>query len=292
MNFYSDESLIQQLPGFKNNYTTVNGVNLHYVTGGQGSPLVLIPGWPQTWWSYRKIMPILAEKHSLIVVDLRGMGSSEKPLDGYTKKYMAQDIQSLITHLGHQKINIAGHDIGAAVAFSYAANFPESTDKLIILDTPHPDENIYKLPMMPIGNPVFPWWLAFNQVKQLPEELLEGRYDILQNYIFNHLLIDPETINEFDRKVYAEAYNNKAAIRSANAWYQAFTEDIQDIKQYKKITLPAIGIGSPESKEMLGYFFSTYIDNSRIEEIENSGHFVHEEKPLATALLIMDFLDH
>ncbi|GAA6767081.1 hypothetical protein AAFH68_30290 [Flavobacterium sp. CGRL1] len=86
MNLYNDESLIQQLPGFKNNYTTVNGVNLHYATGGQGSPLVLIPGWPQTWWSYRKIMPILAEKHSLIVVDLRGMGSSEKPLDGYTKK--------------------------------------------------------------------------------------------------------------------------------------------------------------------------------------------------------------
>lgn len=290
MNLYNDESLIQQLPGFKNNYTTVNGVNLHYVTGGQGSPLVLIPGWPQTWWSYRKIMPILAEKHSLIVVDLRGMGSSEKPLDGYTKKNMAQDIQLLIAHLGHKKINIAGHDIGAAVAFSYAANFPENTDKLIILDTPHPDENIYKLPMMPIGNPLFPWWLAFNQVKQLPEELLEGRYDILQNYIFNHLLIDPEAINEFDRKVYAEAYNNKDAIRSSNGWYQAFTEDIQDIKQYKKVQIPAFGIGSQEGAKMLSFFFSLYLENFSIEEIENSGHFIHEEKPELTALLINNFL--
>lgn len=290
MNLYSDESLIQQLPGFKNNYTTVNEVNIHYVTGGHGSPLVLIPGWPETWWSYHKIMPILAEKHSLIVIDLRGMGSSEKPLEGYTKKNMAKDIHELITHLGHQKINITGHDIGAAVAFSYAANFPESTDKLIILDTPHPDENIYKLPMMPIGNPVFPWWLAFNQVKQLPEELLEGRYDVLQNYIFNHLLVDPEAINDFDRKVYAEAYNNKNAIRSSNGWYQAFTQDIQDIKKYKKVSIPAMGIGSPEGAKMLSFFFSVYLEDFSIEEIENSGHFVHEEKPEITALLINKFL--
>ncbi|MFH7000944.1 alpha/beta fold hydrolase [Flavobacterium bizetiae] len=291
MNLYSDESLIKQLPGFKNNYTTVNGVNLHYVTGGHGKPLVLIPGWPQTWWSYRKIMPILAEKYSLIVIDLRGMGSSGKPLDGYTKKNMAKDIQSLIAHLGHKKINIAGHDIGAAVAFSYAANFAENTDKLIVLDTPHPDENIYKLPMMPIGNPVFPWWLAFNQVKLLPEELLEGRYDLLQNYIFDQLLINSEIINDFDRKVYAEAYNNKEAIRSSNGWYQAFTEDIKDIKKYEKISIPAIGIGSPEGAKMLSFFFSHYLDNFTIEEIENSGHFIHEEQPAATASLIMNFLN-
>lgn len=288
---YNDEALIQHLPDFKNNYELVNGIKIHYVTGATGKPLVLIPGWPQTWWSYHKIMPILAKKYSLIVIDLRGMGSSDKPLDGYTKKSMATDVLSLITQLGYEKVTIAGHDIGASVAFSYAANFPKNTDKLVLLDTPHPDENMYKLPMLPVGAKIYPWWIAFNQVSELPENLLEGRYDILQNWIFDQLLINKEAINSFDRKVYAAAYENKDAIRSSNEWYRAFTQDIQDIKNIKKITAPTIGIGSLDGVEMFKYALPPYIDDLQFKVVNNSGHFIIEENPNDTAEFIIDFVD-
>ncbi|KUJ59553.1 alpha/beta hydrolase [Flavobacteriaceae bacterium CRH] len=288
---YNDDALVKQLSGFKNNYQLANGIKIHYVTGGQGEPLVLIPGWPQTWWSYRKIMPILAKKYSLIVIDLRGMGSSEKPLEGYAKKTMATDVLSLITQLGYKKVNIAGHDIGASVAFSYAANFPESTDKLILLDTPHPDENMYKLPMLPIGAKIYPWWIAFNQVNELPENLLEGRYHILQNWIFDKLLINKEAINSFDRKVFSKAYDNKEAIRSSNEWYKAFTQDILDMKTIEKITVPTIGIGSVDGVEMFKYSLPPYINDLQLKVINNSGHFIHEENPDQTAQSIIDFLN-
>ncbi|MDT7614624.1 MAG: hypothetical protein QOF00_2071, partial [Pseudonocardiales bacterium] len=91
-----DAELVRSLPGdFRNGYANVNGVRLHYVAGGQGEPLILLPGWPQTWWQYHKIMPSLAARYRVIAVDLRGMGGSGKPQDGYDKKTMARDIYEL-----------------------------------------------------------------------------------------------------------------------------------------------------------------------------------------------------
>ncbi len=286
----SDENLVKLLPGFSNKYSSVNGINIHYVTGGKGQPLVLLPGWPQTWWSYNKIMPLLAERYKVVAVDIRGMGSSDKPLDGYEKKNMAKDILELILALGYDKVTIAGHDIGANVAFSFAANYPQHTHKLIMLDTPHPDENMYKLPMLPVGMPVYPWWVAFNQVKGLPEELLEGRSSVLLNWIFDLMLLDKEAISDFDRSVYANAYDNKENIRAGNAWYQTFTKDIEDCKQYKKIESPVIAIGTPSGCAMLGYFLAPFSDSVEVKEIEHSGHFIMEENPEQVVNAITGFL--
>src|SRR5476649_359473 len=120
----SDAALVKSLPGFKNSYADVNGVRLHYVQGGKGEPLVLLPGWPETWWTFHKIMPALAQQYTVITVDLRGMGNSSKPADGYDKKTMAKDIYELVKSLGYDRANVAGHDIGSAVAYSYAQNYP------------------------------------------------------------------------------------------------------------------------------------------------------------------------
>src|SRR5579871_6292556 len=119
--------------GFTNQFTTVNGIQLHYVEGGEGEPLVLIPGWPETWWAYHKVMPLLASKYRLLVLDIRGMGDSDKPLAGYEKKNMAKDVYQLVRKLGYDKVHVCGHDIGAHVAFSFAANYAAATGKVILL---------------------------------------------------------------------------------------------------------------------------------------------------------------
>jgi len=289
---YSDEELIKSLPNFSNHYAEVNGTRLHYVSGGQGEPLILIPGYPETWWAYHKVMPLLASKYYVVVAEMRGMGSSDKSVSGYDKKNMAKDIYELVKILGLEKVNIGGHDIGAHVAFSFAANYPETTSKLIILDTPHPDENMYQLPMLPIpgANYLYPWWLAFNQVKELPEQLLEGRMDILINYLFNNLIVDKQSITDFDKSIYTSAYNSIEAIRASNAWYQAFPQDIEDQKAYDKLCMPVIGIGG-SGYQMLQMSLTNTAVNLQLKKIEKSGHFILSEKPNDVAEYIIEFLE-
>jgi pimeloyl-ACP methyl ester carboxylesterase len=288
---YSDKELIKSLPNFTNGNADVNGTKLHYVIGGQGEPLILIPGYPETWWAYHKVMPILAEKYLVIVVEMRGMGSSAKPSDGYEKKNMAKDIFELVKKLGYEKVHIGGHDIGAHVAFSFAANYSDTTSKLIILDTPHPDAGMYQLPMLPIlgANYLYPWWLAFNQVKELPEQLLEGRMNIMIDWLFGQLLKDPKSISDFDKAVYASAYNSKEGIRASNSWYQAFSQDIEDSKTYDKLNMPVIGIGG-SGYDMLQMSLPNTITDLQLKKVEESGHFILAEKPDVTAKFIIDFL--
>lgn len=288
---YTDKELIKSLPNFANNYAEVNGTRLHYIKGGQGEPLILIPGYPETWWAYHKVMPILAEKYCVVVVEMRGMGSSDKPTDGYEKKNMAKDIYELVKQLGYQKVFIGGHDIGAHVAFSFATNFPEATSKLIMLDTPHPDAGMYQLPMLPIlgANYLYPWWLAFNQVKELPEQLLEGRMNIVIEWLFKNLLVDQNSISDFDKAVYEYAYNSKDAIRASNAWYQAFPQDIEDSKTYKKLNMPVLGIGG-SGYGMLEMALPNATTDLQLKKVEECGHFILAEKLNETAKFITEFL--
>jgi pimeloyl-ACP methyl ester carboxylesterase len=146
----SDAELVKQLKGFKDGtITTPDGIRVHYVEGGQGDPLILLPGWPQTWWEYHKIVPVLPTHFHVIAVDIRGMRGSSKPQDGYDKKTMAKDIYALVSQTGFKKVNIAGHDIGSMVGFAFAANYLDAIQKLALLEAPHPNEYTMKRPMLP-----------------------------------------------------------------------------------------------------------------------------------------------
>ena len=117
------------VPGFSERFADVNGVRLHYTIGGQGSPVVLLHGFAQTSKMWRPLMPLLAARHTVIVPDLRGAGESAKPEGGYDKKTMAVDIHELTRSLGFDRVAIVGHDIGLMVAYAYAAQFPQSTER-------------------------------------------------------------------------------------------------------------------------------------------------------------------
>jgi pimeloyl-ACP methyl ester carboxylesterase len=137
----SDEELVQLLPGFTNRYANVNGIRLHYVEGGHGDPLILLPEWPETWWAYYKAMPLLAPEFHVIVVDMTDSESD--------KKTRIKNVLALIKKLGYDKVHIGVHDIGAPIAFSIASDFPEVTSKVIILATPFPDLGMYHPPNLP-----------------------------------------------------------------------------------------------------------------------------------------------
>src|SRR5215469_15009981 len=116
----------------------VNGVQIHYVIGGRGDPVVLLHGCPETWYEWRHVMPALAKNYTAIAPDLRGLGDSSKPSTGYDGKTVAEDIHELVTQLGFKTIFLVGHDIGSFVAYSYAAAHPSEIKKLVIMDVPPP----------------------------------------------------------------------------------------------------------------------------------------------------------
>ena len=296
----SDAALVRSLSGFENGYAEVNGTRLHYVAGGKGQPLILLPGWPETWWEFHLVMPLLAARYHVIAVDLRGMGGSSKPKAGYDKKTMAEDIYQLVRLLGYDRVNVAGHDIGSMVAFSFAANHPEATLKLALLDVPHPDETIMEFRMLPeVGkfgakiddqHPGYPWWFAFHQVEGLPEKVLDGHFSIYQDFVMDYLLKESKSIGKRDRAVYAAAYSTRDAFRAGDAWYQAFPQDVIDVKTYKKLEMPVLGLAST-GYDWLKASVTPKATNFRLVKVENSGHFIQEEQPEVMVKLFLEFFN-
>ena len=127
----------------------VKGVSLHYVAGGSGPPLLLLTGWPQTWWAYHTVMPTLARTRRVIAIDVRGMGGSQKPTGGYDKKTIGSHIAALVKALALGKVDVVGHDIGSMVAYSFAAQYPELIRRLVLLDVAPPDAALAKWPLLP-----------------------------------------------------------------------------------------------------------------------------------------------
>jgi pimeloyl-ACP methyl ester carboxylesterase len=294
----SDAELARSLEGdFRSEHVTAAGLRLHYVAGGTGRPLVLLPGWPETWWEFRKVMPSLAAAgRRVIAVDLPGMGGSDKPATGYDKKTMAGVIHGLVRALGYDQVDIAGHDVGSQVAFSFAVNHPEATRKVAMLDILHPDPSLYELRMLPVpGVPIHPWWFAFNQVPDLPAKLLAGRFRYFVDWLFDNFLGDRENVNSLDRAVYAHAYDDPAAIRGGNAWFGTFGQDIIDLGGYGKVTAPLLGMVSNLADgmfaEQMEATLPTQGTDVEVVRVPDVGHYFVDEAPRAVIDRFDEFFD-
>ena len=166
--------------------TSVNGIQLHYVMGdkGEGDPIVLLHGFPQSWYEWWHIIhQLIANNYTVIAPDLRGLGDSERPETGYDKKTVAEDIYQLVKKLGYSKIYLVAHDWGAAVAYSYAAAHPEDVNKMVILDIILPGFGLEEAANF---SPNGLWHLSFHAVRDLPEKLIDGKEDIYLNWFYDH----------------------------------------------------------------------------------------------------------
>ncbi|WP_053663839.1 alpha/beta fold hydrolase [Streptomyces sp. MMG1121] len=267
-----------ELDGFEHAYARVNGVRLHYVIGGSGDPLVLLPGWPRTWWQYRKVMPALAEHFRVIVCEYRGMGDSEKPEAGYGKANMAQDIYELVRHLGYDQVNIAGEDVGSWIAYFFAATHPESTWRLAMWDPGAPDPVLASLSALPASAETNAWHFGFNQLDNLPEQLLADRYHILMDWLAEEFAVDPEAIDRESRAIYARAYDSPEAIRAVAGWYRTLSQDIQEAAHHPKLSMPVLVPGG-KFLELSRASNEHRATDIRFVEIPGAGHYLSEERP-------------
>jgi alpha-beta hydrolase superfamily lysophospholipase len=172
---------------FSHHTIPLNGIQLHYVMGGQGDPVVLLHGWPETWYEWRHVMPVLAKNYTVIAPDLRGHGDSSKPPTGYDGKTLAEDIYQLVTKLGYKSIFLVGHDVGVLAAYPYAAEHPSEVKKLVVMESPIPG---FLPPPTPGMAPV--WHLTFHQAPDRKCLLMEKNENTFPGSIKMKHIIRPQ----------------------------------------------------------------------------------------------------
>ncbi|MFT4584803.1 MAG: pimeloyl-ACP methyl ester carboxylesterase [Gammaproteobacteria bacterium] len=261
---------------------TVNGFRMHYVTAGSGYPLVLLHGWPQSWYEWRKIIPALAENYQVIVPDLRGLGDSEKPMTGYDKRTMASDIRELVAQLGCEKIGVVGHDWGGAVAFYLAYDNRELVERLLILDMipgliragdSFPLELALKINHVFFhgGNPDWATMLVSQNI-----DLYLRRF--LTTLDFNY---SPSVFSEEDIAEYVRVNSIPGSIRAGFQWYAAgLREDTVNLANAtEKLTIPVEAYGGDTFLGDIRAYWQTVAESVDGCIVPQCGHFIPEEKP-------------
>ncbi|MGH8559973.1 MAG: alpha/beta fold hydrolase [Methylococcales bacterium] len=212
--------------GFTSQFADVNGVRLHYLIGGKGSQVVLLHGYAETGHMWLPILPQLSTTHTVIVPDLRGAGDSSKPDSGYDKKNMAVDIYELTSKLGFDHVIMVGHDIGLMVAYAYAAQFPQATDRLVLMDAFLPGIADWKSVWLMRDL----WHFHFHG--EVPLALVKGRERTYFEHFWNDFAADPKhSVPEADRRFYARAYAQPGGMRAGFEYFQNFEKDAQDFAQ-------------------------------------------------------------
>ncbi len=276
-------------PGFSERFAEVNGTRLHYLLGGKGSPVVLLHGYAETGHMWLPIMPLLAQRHTVIVPDLRGAGGSAKPESGYDKKTMAVDIHELTSSLGFDRVTIVGHDIGLMVAYAYAAQFPQSTDRLVLMDAFLPG----------IGNWKDVWLMRdlwhFHFYGEVPLALVKGRERTYFEHFWNDFAADPKhSVPEADRQFYAHAYAQPGGMRAGFEYFRNFERDAQDFAQLgaTRLAMPVLVLtGEKASGTFLIEQARLVATNVTGVIIKGSGHWLMEEAPSQVIPQLVAFID-
>ena len=269
-------------------FAEVNGVRLHYRISGSGSPVVLLHGYTQTGHMWHPIVPLLSPDHTVIVPDLRGAGDSAKPPAGYDKKTMAVDIRALVTLLGYERVTIVGHDIGLMVAYAYAAQFPDATDRVVLMDAFLPG----------IGHWKDVWLLRdlwhFHFYGEVPLALVEGRERIYFEHFWNDFAADPtHSVPEADRRIYAAAYAQPGGMRAGFEYFRAFERDAGDFAELAKarLTMPVrVLTGEKASGTFLIEQAEQVASDVQGEVVAGSGHWLMEEAPASVMPAITRFV--
>ncbi|SRR5579871_528551 len=266
----------------------IEGAKLHYMRAGHGTPLILLHGYAETSLMWKPIIPVLAQRFTVIAPDLPGIGDSDIPADGLDMKNAAVRIHDLAKSLGVQKAEVVGHDIGLMVAYAYAAQFPTEVTKLVLMDAFLPGvegwEAVYNNPAI--------WHFRFNG--PTPEALVQGRERIYFDYFWNDFAADKtHSIPETDREAYAAAYARPGRMHAGWAYFVSFLQAAKDFAQLSqtKLTMPVLTIGGDKSLgEALGQQAKLVATDATVVVLKNTGHWVLEEQPKETTEELLKFL--
>ena len=286
---------------FRHGTTNVAGMRLHYVEGGRGAPVLLLPGWPQSWYVWRYVMPLLVDAgRRVIALDPRGMGDSDRPASGYDLRTVVAEIHELVEALALSAdgpIDVVGHDIGTWLGYAYAADWPQDIRRLAVFDAALPGISQPAAAGIPSAEAnLKSWHFAFNRLDDLPELLLQGREREFLTWLFRAKSVNSWTIAPADLDEYVRVNAAPGASRAAFSYYrhQFSPEGLEQsrTRAATKLTLPILAFGA-ESGVGIGLIetLRSVSTDVRGGVFENCGHYMPEEAPHAVAKQIIAFLD-
>jgi pimeloyl-ACP methyl ester carboxylesterase len=257
-------------------FAQVNGIRSHYVTAGTGPAVILLHGWPQTWFAWRDTMERLAPHFTLIAPDLRGVGLSERTAAGYDKRTIAEDVRALIALAAGDRAHVVAHDMGGKAAYILAHLHPECIDKLVLVDCLIPGtENADALR----GGA---WHYGFHMAPQIPEMLTKGRereYIAAQIRTWSH---DKNAVTDAAISEFAERYATPGGMTAGFNYYRTLREDAELAAslEVRKLDMPVLAIaGRHGVGAKLADALAKRTSNLTTAIAEESGHFVAEEAP-------------
>ena len=275
--------------GFTSERRLVNDARLHYVIGGSGTPIVLLHGFPNTWYAWRDVMPTLAERHTVIALDLRGLGDSEPGTQPTDVPTGADDLHALVAELGLGPVLLAGQDWGGSTAFAFAAAHPGEVRRLAVIEA---------MPAGPWTTPGSgsnsPWFAGFHQVPDLPERMVAGREGTYLDWFFREFSATPGVPTRAAVEEYVRCYARPGAMAAAFARYRGTARQIEHNTKHlsRPLDLPVLGVGGDR------FFGAKVAENLRHgaanvgqEVFADCGHYVSEERPAELASLLLSFFD-
>jgi pimeloyl-ACP methyl ester carboxylesterase len=273
----------------QSHFANANGVRLHYLAAGKGSPVVLLHGYAETSHMWRPLITEFAGTHTVIAPDLRGAGKSSHPADGYTKTELAQDIHAFVHKLGFEHIGIVGHDIGLMVAYAYAAQYPNEVHRIVLMDAFLPG----------VGKWRDVWLMRdlwhFHFYGKTPLALVHGRERIYFEHFWNDFAADPaHSVPERDRRFYAKEYARPGGMRSGFEYFRTFEKDAEDFASFAQtpLTMPMLVLtGEKASGDFLiqqGRLVATNVEGVVVRD---SGHWLMEEAPNQVIPKVVEFLN-
>ena len=271
----------------------VNGTRIHYLSAGLGeTTIVLLHGWPESSYEWRKVIPALSSKYTVIAPDVRGIGGSRATTTGYDKVTLADDVYQLVAQLGLKHVYVVGHDIGGMVAYAYARSHPEGLSGVAIIDIPIAGVDPWDM----VKSAPWAWHFGFNSTPGLAEALVTGRQEIYFRHFFNDFAVTPSAISAFDRTAYADAYRKPESLRAGFEFYRAFPQDeAYNRSHHDALSVPILLAGGdhsggsmlPAIEKGLRAMGATSVKEA---VIPNCGHWVAEEQPQVFIQIIEDFV--
>jgi pimeloyl-ACP methyl ester carboxylesterase len=278
----------------------VDGIRIHYVEAGVGAPILLIPGWPESWYAWRDVIPKLAQSgRRVIAIDPRGMGDSAHPSQGFTPQIVAAEIHRFAQLLGlldGMQLDVAAHDVGAWIAYAYASDWPTDVRTLTLLDAALP--GVSPLPTADIPADEVntrTWHFSFNRIPDLPEILVRGHEREYLTWLFSQKAARPWVFTPAVIDEYTRTYTQPGGTRTAFAYYrESFSRESLDANKArasKMLEMPVMAIGGQSGVGLsLLNTMKGIARNVQGHVLADCGHFVMEECPEEVASHLIKFI--
>lgn len=285
---------------FRHGNVGVSGVNLHYVDGGEGAPIVLIPGWPESWYAWRYVMVELVQAgRRVIALDPRGMGQSDAPMGGYDLTSLAAEIHGVVQALELTKtgpIDVAGHDVGAWIGYAYASDWAGDIRSIALLDALIPGLSVPRSDLSPEEIGLRSWHFAFNRLNDLPEILISGREEAFLTWLFRAKSMNVSAIAPEDIALYARQMAAPGMLRAVGSYYRAaFSAEglAQNRKRAEReLTMPVLALGAERGVgDTMIKALQTLGQNVSGGVVDGAGHFLPEEAGPRVARELMAFFN-